>query len=274
MWEYCNANLFGPASPFPWRLSRDFGRAYGYSIRTIRVSAISYVVNSQTTSYRAKLKKITDILSSLGPKQKFFSIDEFGPVAIKIRGGRALVHKDQIRTIPQRQKTKGSLICTAALELSSNQVTHFYSKNKDTAEMIKLLEVLIAAYKNEERIYFFWDAASWHASKQLYNKVEEVNSPEFRNKHATPLVELVPLPSGAQFLNVIESVFSGMARAIIHNSDYQSVDECKAAIDRYFAERNEAFRKNPKRAGKRIWGDELVEPVFKESNNCKDPRWR
>jgi hypothetical protein len=28
--------------------------------------------------------------------------------------------------------------------------------------------------------------------------------------------------SGAQFLNVIESVFSGMARAIIHNSDYDS----------------------------------------------------
>jgi hypothetical protein len=32
---------------------------------------------------------------------------------------------------------KGSLICTAALELSTNQVTHFYSKRKNTAEMIK-----------------------------------------------------------------------------------------------------------------------------------------
>ncbi len=30
--------------------------------------------------------------------------------------------------------------------------------------------------------------------------------------------------AGAQFLNVIESVFSGMARAIIHNSDYPSLD--------------------------------------------------
>src|ERR1700722_2787875 len=27
-----------------------------------------------------------------------------------------------------------------------------------------------------------------------------------------------PLPAGAQFLNVIESVFSGMSRAVIHNS--------------------------------------------------------
>lgn len=34
-----------------------------------------------------------------------------------------------------------------------------------------------------------------------------------------------PLPKRAQFLNVIESVFSGMARAVIQNSDYASVDE-------------------------------------------------
>jgi transposase len=247
----------------------EYIRSEGYTFKKART-----VLTSPDPEYRTKLKKITDILTNLAPKQKFFSIDEFGPVAIKIRGGSALVHKDEIRTIPQRQKSKGSLICTAALELSSNQVTHFYSNNKDTAEMIKLLEILIAAYKNEERIYFSWDAASWHASKQLNKRVDEVNSQEFRGEHGTPMVELVPLPSGAQFLNVIESVFSGMARAIIHNSDYQSVDECKAAIDRHFAERSETFRKNPKRAGKRIWGDEIVEPVFKESNNCKDPKWR
>jgi hypothetical protein len=34
-----------------------------------------------------------------------------------------------------------------------------------------------------------------------------------------PEIEILPLPAQAQFLNVIESVFSGMARAIIHNSD-------------------------------------------------------
>ena len=105
-------------------------------------------------------------------------------------------------------------------------------------------------------------------------KVKEVNGPEYRNKHGTPFVELAPLPSSAQFLNVIESVFSGMAKAIIHNSDYQSNDECKLAIDRYFCERNQAFLENPKRAGKKIWGEEGVNPIFKESNNCKDPKYR
>jgi hypothetical protein len=137
-----------------------------------------------------------------------------------------------MRTIPQMQKSKGSLICNAALELSTNQVTHFYSSKKNTVEMIRLLEIITDKYTTEKRIFFSWDAASWHDSKKLYEKVKEVNEPEYRNKHNTPFVELAPLPSSAQFLNVIESVFSGMAKAVIHNSDYQSVDECQFAIDR------------------------------------------
>lgn len=83
-----------------------------------------------------------------------------------------------------------------------------------------------------------------------------------------------PLPSGAQFLNVIESVFSGMARAILHNSDYRDVDECKTAINTYFADRNRAFLERPRRAGNKIWGKERVDAVFREENNCKDPHWR
>ena len=36
-----------------------------------------------------------------------------------------------------------------------------------------------------------------------------------------PLITLVPLPSSSQFLNVIESVFGVMKKAIIHHSDYE-----------------------------------------------------
>jgi MFS family permease len=88
------------------------------------------------------------------------------------------------------------------------------------------------------------------------------------------IVKTAPLPAGAQFLNVIESVFSGMARAIIHNSDYPSVEVAKDAIDRYFTERNERFSKHPKRAGQNIWEKERVPSKFTEGQNCKDPLYR
>src|SRR5262249_18634831 len=154
----------------------------------------------------------------------------------KMIGGKVLAAPGEIPTVPQHQKSKGSLIVTGALELVTNQVTHFFSDKKDTEEMVKLLDVLLVQYADCDRIHLSWDAASWHCSRQLEERVEVVNSPEYRSAHKGPFVELVPLPSRAQFLNVIESVFSGMARAIIHNSDYQSVEEAMAAIDRYFRE--------------------------------------
>jgi hypothetical protein len=56
--------------------------------------------------------------------EAFFSINEFGPFAVKMRGGKALQPPGKVRRVPQWQKSKGSLIVTAALELSRNQVIH------------------------------------------------------------------------------------------------------------------------------------------------------
>jgi transposase len=232
------------------------------------------VLTSTDPEYKTKLHEITSILAKLKPDEKFFSIDEYGPFSVKMQGGTSLAKTDQLRVVPQYQKSKGCLIVTAALELSENQITHFYSKYKNTEEIIKLIEILMAKYSNQSHLYFSWDSASWHASEKLYNRIEEINSEEYQATNKTPLITLAPLPSCAQFLNVIESVFSGMAKAIIHNSDYQSVEECSSAIDRYFCERNAHFRSCPSRAGKKIWGKERVPCEFSESNNCKDPLYR
>jgi len=231
------------------------------------------VLTSTDPDFHEKLNAIKKILRNLKPTEKFFSVDEFGPFAVKIQGGKSLSKNGQLRTVPQLQKSKGSLIITGALELSENQITHFYSERKNTDEMIKLLDLLLVRYSDASCIYFSWDAASWHASKRLYERVEEINSPEFDSPQSCPIVKLAPLPACAQFLNVIESVFSGMAKAVIHNSDYQTVADCKEAIDRHFFERNQHYREHPKRAGNKIWGKELVVPKFDEANNCKDPRW-
>jgi hypothetical protein len=68
-----------------------------------------------------------------------------------------------------------------------------------------------------------------------------------------PLIALVPLPSRSQFLNVIESVFGVMKKAVIHHSDYRNAREMKSAISQHFRERNAHFASNPRRAGTKIW---------------------
>lgn len=243
-------------------------KAQGYGFWKAKV-----FLTSNDPDYELKVEKITGILAKLKADEKFFSIDEFGPFAVKMQGGRSYMRAGQLRVVPQFQKSKGVLIVTAALELSENQVTHFYSAHKNTNEMVKLLELLLEKYANQSRIYLSWDAASWHASKKFYTRVKEINSAKYRTIHKCPRVKLAPLPSRAQFLNVIESVFSGMATAVIHNSDYQSVAEAVAAIDRHFAERNREFKHHPRKAGGKIWGDEIVVAKFAKANNCKAQRY-
>ncbi len=138
--------------------------------------------------------------------------------------------------------------------------------------MIRMMDALISRYADRRKLYFSWDAASWHISKKLFARIDAHNA--IAVNEGGPLIETAPLPAGAQFLNVIESVFSGMARAIIHNSNYGSIDAAKAAIDRHFEDRNVNFQRNQKRAGKKIWGNEREAAAFSDSNNCKDPRYR
>jgi len=226
-------------------------------------------ITSPDPKFREKVDHIKKILADLKPDEKFFSIDEFGHFAIKMKGGWSFSKREEPVIIPQKQKSRGVILMTAALEVSTNQLTHFYSPEKNTMEMIKLIEILMQQYNMAAKLYISWDAASWHRSRMLNEKIREWNDPDYRFKNNNPQIELAPLPSSAQFLNLIESVFSGMARAIIHNSNYRDVDECKKAIDRYILDRNEHFLNNPNRAGKYLWGFEKVRPVFDEANNCK-----
>jgi transposase len=227
------------------------------------------VLTSNDPDYRAKVDAIKHILSELKPDEAFFSIDEYGPFAIKKKGGVKHVAPGEQYVVPQWQRSKGWTILTAALELSRNQVSHFYSRKKNTDEMIKMADCLRTQYHSCSAIYLSWDAASWHISKNLSVYLEKVN--QQAEAEGFPIIKTAPLPACAQFLNVIESVFSGMARAIIHNSDYPSVEAAKEAIDRYFEQRNADFLEHPKRAGQKIWGQERVPSVFAEEHNCKDP---
>ncbi len=230
------------------------------------------VLTSHDPEYHAKVAAITKILSELKDDEAFCSVDEYGPFAIKMKGGKKRVAPGEQYVVPQWQRSKGWMILTAALELKKNQITHFYSRKKDTNEMIRMTDTLRSQYRSCRIVYLSWDAASWHVSKRLIEHLLRIN--EAAQTEGFPIIKTAPLPAGAQFLNVIESVFSGMARAIIHNSDYPSPEAAKEAIDRYFADRNGHFAEHPKRAGNKIWGKERVPSAFSEGQNCKDPLYQ
>jgi hypothetical protein len=132
---------------------REAIKKAGYRWRSAKV-----VLTSNDPDYREKLDRVHRILRDLGKNERFFSIDEFGSFAIKAKRGRVLAEPGSSPSVPQWQKSKGWLIVTAALELSTNQVTHFYSRSKNTQEMIRMAQALLDEYKEIDILYLSWDS--------------------------------------------------------------------------------------------------------------------
>jgi hypothetical protein len=62
-----------------------------------------------------------------------------------------------------------------------------------------------------------------------------------------------------------------MTRAVINDSDYADATRMKQAISRRFRERDEHFKDNPTRVGKKIWELDFFDNVEAlRSGNYKD----
>jgi transposase len=239
-------------------------RQSGYAIRKARK-----VLTSPDPRYREKVDLLLSTLQNLKPGELFFFVDELGPLRVKKYGGRALVRKNEVLTYPQEQARRGVIMMSGALSATTNQMTWVYGRAKDTAAMIDLIELLYNQYFSSPKLHVTWDTASWHKSAMLVEWLDVFNSTT-RVTGEGPLIELVPLPTSSQFLDVIEAVFSGMKRAVIHHSNYRDASEMKNAISLHFAERNAHFLENPRRAGKQLWKIDF----FDDNENIRSGNYR
>jgi transposase len=216
------------------------------------------VLTSPDPRYHEKVELLLKTLHSLSGSEMFFFLDEWGPVQVKKRGGKTYREKTDATAIPRRQTPRGTVSLVGALSATTNCITWQFVKSKDSQAMMNLLEILYNQYQTKTKLYVTWDAVAWHNSSSLLEALDQFNE-QTRNYSAGPIIELVALPTSAQFLNVIEGVLSAMTKAVINNSDYPSPLEMKRAISTHFNERNDYFKSNPKRAGRKIWEMEFFQ---------------
>ena len=241
-------------------------RRAGYRWRKAR-----RVLTSPDPSYHEKVELLLNTLRSVGENEMFFFLDEWGPIQVKKRGGQA--YRDDRATIPRHQASRGSVSLIAALSAETNQVTWHFLESKDSHAMMDMIEVLYNQYPTKAKLYITWDAVVWHNSGPLLEALDQFND-DTKALSVGPIIELVPLPTSAQFLNVIEGVLSGMTRAVINNSDYPATAQMKQAISKHFSERNEHFRLNPRRVGKKIWEFDFFQDFDAlRAGNYKDGRY-
>ncbi len=257
-------------------IAEAYQKEYGTSISVSKVQGVIHstdyswrrarkVLTSPDPDYKIKVEKLLNVLQGLKEGERFFFIDEVGPYQVKKYGGRVLMPKGQTPEVPEYQKSRGKIQFVAALEAVTNQMLWLFTPDKTAVSMIALFEKIVQDYTDCPAAYFTWDAISVHSAKSIVAWITAHNT-----AGKSPRIEVVPLPSKSQFLNVIEAVFGGMKKAIICNSDYVTPRDMQEAIARHFEERNQFYRENPKKAGNKIWDkqkfdfDRLAGGLFKK----------
>lgn len=210
----------------PHTISRAI-KEMGYTFKKAR-----RVLTSEDPLYQEKVTAIKDVKSSLNETDSLFFIDEAGPWAVKPYGGKSIHAPGEVKTYPQYPSKKGSVTFIGAYEATKKIILWKFINQKNSEAVIEILKLIIRYARHKKQVYVTWDSASWHDSKSLKDFLESHNT-----SNALKII-ILPLPSKAQYLNTIESYFSGMKKAIIHNSDYQSRDEMINGIERYFREKN------------------------------------
>jgi transposase len=99
MADFCRV-LREKGQPACREVIRKITKAAGYRWRKARV-----VLTSNDPAYSEKLARIRTILSGLRPDEVFFSIDEYGPFAVKMKPGSTLTAPGEQRVVPQWQKS-------------------------------------------------------------------------------------------------------------------------------------------------------------------------
>jgi hypothetical protein len=71
------------------------------------------VLTSPDPNYHEKVELLKNTLRCLGENEMFFFLDEWGPIQVKKRGGKA--YRNDEATIPRHQVSRGNVSLIAAL---------------------------------------------------------------------------------------------------------------------------------------------------------------
>ena len=122
----------------------------------------------------------------------------------------------------------GTVSLLAGLDLHTGRVTELVRDHHASADFIALLEKLDETYPTQARIRLLLDNHSAHISKETQS---------WLNLHAQRF-EFVFTPKHGSWLNIVETMFSKMARSMLRGIRVRSKQELIDRIHLYFAEIN------------------------------------
>ena len=127
-------------------------------------------------------------------------------------------------------KRLGTVSLLAGLDLHRGTVTEIVSETHKSKDFIELLKKLDAAYPTATRLRLILDNHSAHISKETQGYL--ASRPQ--------RFQFVFVPKHGSWLNLVENMFSKMARSMLREIRVQSKQELIQRIHLYFQEVNAA----------------------------------
>jgi transposase len=118
----------------------------------------------------------------------------------------------------------GTISLLAGIDLLTGNIYHKIFENHRSKEFVEFLKYLDDIYPSQIKITIILDNLRVHTSKETANYLSSVPN----------RFDFVFTPKHASWLNIVESLFSKMARSMLRGIRVASIDELKSRINEYF----------------------------------------
>ena len=122
----------------------------------------------------------------------------------------------------------GTLSLLAGIDLHTGIVTEIVSKTHTSDDFIEFLKKLDISYPGDKKIRIILDNLKVHTSEKTREYLLTVPN----------RFEFVFTPKHGSWLNIVEMLFSKLARTMLREIRVKTIDELKERIDKYFEEIN------------------------------------
>jgi transposase len=223
-----------------WSLVKLTAHLAREKITTVGREAIRQILRKEKVSFQttttwkpsndpdfvAKMLRVLDLYDHRPAGGRVICYDEFGPLNLMPRKGKAWRPAGRPRRLRATYKrTQGVRHMLAALDLATGKMLYRIRSRKRWTQFLDLLKALRARYP-DERLFVILDNYSPHKRAEVAHWCAANN------------VELVFIPTNASWLNWIEAEFAALRYYALNGTDHRSHDEQGQAIADYIRWRN------------------------------------
>jgi transposase len=186
---------------------------------------------SPDPDFDAKAARIQQLYND--PFSTVVCFDELGPVSPIPQPGWGWAPEGLPQRVPANyKKPHGVRFFFGAYDVRADRLTGRWFERKGSANTLKLLKAVRRRYPASVRLHIVMDNLSSHWTDEVVGWAEQHN------------VELVPTPTYASWLNLIEPQFGQMVAFVIRDSEHRGHEELQRAAGAYLRRRNREATRN------------------------------